>query len=135
MANFSVTGMDALMKQLGHLGDVEELAKKMVDAAVPELEESVKSGIKEAANRGYATGELANSVKGTKAKINNYGVMSAVRVTGTDKRGMRNGEKMAYLEYGTSKQNPHPVMQKAVNRVKGECIQTMQEVYNREIGE
>ena len=135
MANFSVTGMDALMKQLEQLGDAEELAKKMVDAAVPELEESVKSGIKEAANRGYATGELANSVKGTKAKTNNYGVMSAVRVTGTDKRGMRNGEKMAYLEYGTSRQTAHPVLQKAVNKVEKSCLQTMQEVMNREIGE
>lgn len=129
-----MSGLDDFMDQLEKLEDTEEIAKKCVNAAVPALEESVKNGITEAADRGYATGDLANSVKGTKAKSNDYGVFSAILCTGTDEKGVRNGEKMAYLEYGTTKQDAHPVMQKAVNNVESQCLETMQNTFNAEVG-
>lgn len=134
MAQFSMNGIEDLMKELEDLADIEETAKKMVDEATPVLEETVRSEIKSAANRGYATGELANSVKKTKAKTNQYGVYAAVLVSGTDHKGVRNAEKLAYLEYGTSTQQAHPVMAKAVNKAEQECLSKMQQVFEREVG-
>lgn len=123
-------GVEALTKQLENLADLSELAPKMIDAAKPTVAESLKKNINIAADRGYATGELAESVTATKARLNNYGYFASVLVSGTDAKGVRNGEKLAYLEYGTSTQTAHPVMRKAVNESEEGAIQKMQDVFN-----
>lgn len=135
MARFEMSGMDDLMKQMEQLADLEEVAPKMIDAATPTIKENLSKNIRTAANRGYATGELAESIQATKAKQNAYGYFAAVRPTGADKKGTRNGEKLAYLEYGVSgKQEPHPVMAKTINESEEVAISKMQEVFNRENG-
>ena len=53
----------------------------------------LKSEIEKAANKGYATGALKNSIKATKATVNKQGCFAAVRPTGVDEKGVRNGEK------------------------------------------
>lgn len=134
MANFEMDGLDEFMQELDGLTDLDSVATKMIDAAAPIVADNLKGNIQAAANRGYATGELADSVKPTKAKRNNYGHFAAVGVTGTDSKGIRNGEKMAYLEYGTSKQEAHPVMAKTINESEEKVIVRMQEVFDRETG-
>lgn len=135
MARFEMNGVDEMMQELEQLADINEVANKMIDAASPTVASNLKKNIKAAANRGYATGELAASVKATKAKQNNYGHFAAVGVTGIDSKGMRNAEKMAYLEYGTSNgQTAHPVMEKTIHQSEDEVIEVMQQVFNREAG-
>lgn len=130
MANFYLEGVDDLVQQLENLAELSELAPKMIDAAKPTVAESLKKNIHTATNRGYATGELAESVTATKTRLNNYGYFASVLVSGTDAKGVRNGEKLAYLEYGTSTQTAHPVMKKTVNESNEGAIQKMQDVFN-----
>lgn len=140
MARASLTGFDELDSFLSKLAKPEAMAIKAVNTAAPVLEKNLKSEVRKAANRtdengkSYSTGELEKSISTTKAKENVYGVFAAVRPTGTDKKGMRNAEKMAYLEYGTSRgQLPHPVRQKAIHAAAEECEQIMKKVVYEEI--
>lgn len=133
MARFEMEGIDELIKQLESMEDMSDTALKMIDAVTPVVEKNLAKNIHAAANRGYATGELEKSVHSTKAKQNNHGYFAAVGVIGTDSKGVRNGEKLAYLEYGTSTQDAHPVMAKTVNESEKECMETMQQVFDQEV--
>ena len=63
MANFEVTGFNQLMRQLEETLRLDDIAKQMIDGALPILEGELKKAIREEADKGYATGELAESVK------------------------------------------------------------------------
>lgn len=139
MAKFEMNGLDMLIEELERSADLSEVAPKMIDAATPILVKNLKKNIQSAASRGYATGALAESVHATKARMNQYGYFSAVGPTGTDKSGVRNGEKLAYLEYGTSRngkqhQPPRPVMARTMNESEEAVVERMQEVFNAEVG-
>lgn len=128
MASFKMTGLDDLIGKLENLSaNTDEIARDAIDAAKPTLREALSQCIEEAANRGYATGELAGSIQATKTKQYAYGYYADVKPTGTDKKGVRNGEKLAYLEYGTSRQLAHPVMKRALDRAGKTCQEIMQE--------
>lgn len=134
MAKFEMEGIDDIEKQLYEMaGNSEELAEEMIDAATPIMEEEFKKAIHSVANRGYATGELERAVKATKAKTNQYGSFAVISVAGTDKRGTTNAEKLAYLHYGTSRQEATGVVTKVVNAAEEKCIAKMQEVFNKRI--
>jgi hypothetical protein len=135
VAHISFDGFDELEKVMRKIKP-ETMAVKAVNKAVPILEEALKSSIAEAANRGYATGELVESVDSTPARGNDLGVFSVVKPEGIDEKGVRNVEKMAYLEYGVAShgQEPHPVRQTAIDKAKSECIQMMERVINEEVG-
>lgn len=141
MARAKLNGFDDLEKFLVKLAEPTKMAIKAVDAAAPVLEESFKAEVRKAANRKdkngkpYSTGELVNSIKRTKAKENHLGVFSVVKADGEDSKGLRNVEKLAYLEYGVAShgQAPHPVRQKAVNSAEAECAEIMQEVIYKEV--
>ena len=131
----TITGFDGLEKYFRKGAKANDIAKKAVDKASPILEGSLKGKVSGAASRGYATGELAGSISATKAKVNDRGVFAAVRPTGHDRKGVRNAEKLAYLEYGTSRgQAPHPVRDSAASAVEGECVSIMEEVVYEELG-
>lgn len=132
MADFEFKGIDDFIEELKQLENLEEIAPKMIDEATPIVKKNMKKYIHEAANRGYATGTLENAVNATKAKVNNYGYFAAVLVRGKDEKGVRNAEKLAYLEYGTGKQTAHPIMEKVVNDSEDDVIKKMQEVFDRE---
>lgn len=142
MASVKISGFDSLDQFFAELKHPEKMAKKAVDAASTVLENSLKTEIKRAANRKdadgkpYSTGELAASINSTKAKENHLGVYAVVKPEGIDSRGVRNVEKLAYLEYGVAShgQLPHPVRQKAVNAAEEECEQIMRDVIYREVG-
>lgn len=128
------TGFEDLERLFKKGAKANDIAKKAVDRAAPVLEGSLKGKIAGAASRGYATGELAGSISSTKAKVNDRGVFAAVRPTGHDWKGVRNAEKMAYLEYGTSRgQAPHPVRDAAAAAAEGECISLMEQVVYEEM--
>lgn len=134
MAKLDVQGFDDLLGGLDALAaGIGGIADEALNNAAPEMAESLRNGIRQAANRGYATGELAGSVVPTKARENQYGHFVAVSVNGTDKRGTGNGEKLAYLEYGTSRQAPHPVMADAVRRAEAGCMEKIQDTIDKYI--
>ena len=130
MGKFTFDISDDFMKQLGNLSDVERIAPMMIDEAIPILESSV---VKEASKH-KRTGNMVKSIKSTKAKLTkNGGHYACVRPTGKDKNGVRNMEKMAYLEYGTRHQKATPCLSTAVHNAENAVLKKMQEVFNREV--
>lgn len=131
MGKFDFNIPDDFIKQLGRLADVDRIAPQMIDEAMPILEGNLKKEL----TKHKRTGDMINSVKKTKAGKNKYGYYATVRPTGKDKKGVRNMEKMVYLEYGTSKQPARPTITKAIKDSEKAVLNKMQEVFNREVGE
>ncbi len=130
-----ITGFDQLDALFEKGKRIDQIAKKAVDRAAPLLENSLSARIAGAASRGYASGELAGSIGSLKARKNDRGVFAVVGPRGSDSKGVRNAEKLAYLEYGTSRgQAAHPVRAAAASAVEGSVKQTMEEVLFSELG-
>lgn len=134
MAKCAITGFNELEKMLKKLEKPEKMAIKAVDAASPVLVRSFKSAV-DAVTSGDATGSLSASIEATNARQNELGVFSAVRPTGTDSKGVRNGAKLAYLEYGVRShgQMPRPVRQTAVKNAEAECRRIIQKTIDEEV--
>lgn len=128
MAKFSMDGLNELLSELDSI-TVERVAPIMLEEAVPILENEVKSR----ASSHHASGSMIKSIKTTKAKQTGDGYSIAVIPTGIDDKGVRNMEKMAYLEYGTSKQEATPVISPSVRTSEDEVVNKMQEVFDREV--
>ncbi|MEI3490865.1 MAG: HK97-gp10 family putative phage morphogenesis protein [Blautia sp.] len=126
--SLKMTGFDLLEDELKKYDDPDDIAAKVVDTASPILVETVKEMIK-ATTSSDSSGDLADSIQATGAKINGYGCFAAVRPTGRDRKGVRNGEKMAYREYGTSKQPAKPILKKAVRKSEKKCLEIMQKTF------
>lgn len=141
MAQLEVTGLEEFMKKLEKLSDqakVEEIAKKAVDAAQPINESSMRSAIAAVEHGPYATGSVSGSIQSTPAKVNSYGAYAVARPTGRDAKGVRNGEKAAYLQYGTPKEGrkklqPRPWRESAVHKAEAPCISAMEKVVHAEM--
>ena len=128
MAKFTFD-FDGLERQFERLGVFDELAPKILEATVPILKANV---IKECEAH-VRTRAMVNSIKQTKVYKTKDGMGIVVRPTGVDKNGVRNMEKMAHAEYGTSKQQPTPILSKAVAESKEPIAKKMQEIYNEVI--
>lgn len=131
-----VTGLDDIMRQFDKLSDlskVEEIAKHAVDAAQPISEASMRSAIAAVEHGPYATGSVSASVASTPAQINSYGAYAVARPTGRDEKGVRNGAKAAYLQYGTSRMAARPWRQSAVAGAQSACIAAMEKVVQSEM--
>ena len=124
--SFELEGFDGMMAELERLGNVDELAPKMLEAAEPIMTRNLKA----AASTHKRTGEMESSIKPTKPKQTKDGWSLTVRSTGTDRKGVRNMEKMAYLEYGTSKQAATPVLGPAVRQSETACLAAMQNAFD-----
>jgi len=130
MAKFDFEISPEFIKQLGRLADVDRIAPQMIDEAIPILLANVQS---ETAQH-KRSGDMYKSIKPTKAKkTKGGGYFASVRPTGTDKKGVRNMEKMVYLEYGTSQQSPTPILTKAIKDSESAVLKKMQEVFEREV--
>lgn len=128
MAQFEVYGIDDLMKDLDMM-DAERIAPLMLEEAVPILEKSVRGK----ASKHRNTGDMVGSIKPTTTKRNDIGYYIAVRPTGKGRKGVRNMEKMAALEYGVDgKQPATPVLTPAVHEAEAPILAKMQEVFDRE---
>lgn len=128
MAKFDIHGIDDFMKEISQI-DIDRIAPKMLEESVPILEKSVRA--ESAKHRD--TGAMKESIKATGANINARGHYICVRPTGRDEKGVRNMEKMVYMEYGTSKQAATPVLSPAVRKAEDPVTEKMQEVFNREV--
>lgn len=130
MGKFSFTIPDDFVKQLGNLADVDRIAPTMIDEAMPILERKLKQEL----SKHKRTGDMIDSVKKTKAgKTRTDAYFAIVRPTGTDRKGVRNMEKLAHAEYGTSKQPPTPILTKALKDSEPAVLEKMQEVFSREV--
>lgn len=132
---FQSMGFDDFAKELEELGNIDKYAPEMLKAAAPILEKELKGQVKKEANRGYATGDLERSIKAKKPGKNEYGHYVVISADGKDRKGVRNNEKLAYLNYGTSKQQARPVISKAIQNSENDCLDAMQEKYNEVTGE
>jgi HK97 gp10 family phage protein len=131
MGKFDFNFDSDLTQQLERLENFDEIAQKVLGGATPILERHVKAETE----KHKKSGDLYTSIKPSKPKKNQYGWYSTVKPTGKDKKGVRNMEKMAYLEYGTSNEDAHPVLTKALKDAEPEVTEKMQEIYNEAVKE
>lgn len=128
---FDIHGFDELLQEMELLGDFDEIAPKMLEEAAPILEKEV---VRQASTH-WDSGDMVKSIKKTGASVGKTGgYYLAVRPTGKDKKGVRNMEKMAYLEYGVKDRPAVPVLTTAVRNAETEVMKKMQEVFDREVG-
>ena len=119
MAQFELHGFDDLMMQLDRLGRTDEVAPKMLEEAVPILQEEVVNQ----AEKHRDTGEMAASIKPTKVTKSADGYRVVVRPTGkASGRNVRNMEKLVYLEYGVRGRPATPVLTTAVLNARPDVI-------------
>lgn len=141
MAHIEVTGFDEVLKKLekmSDLGKMNEVARKAVQEAQPINESSVRSALAAVEHGPYATGSVSGSISSTTAKINAYGAFAVARPTGRDAKGVRNGEKAAYLQYGSPKEGPRklearPWRQIAVASAESACIKSIEATLKSEL--
>ena len=136
MARMTITGFENVEKMLEKLANPYEMAEKAVNKAAPIVEKNLKAQIRSATNgKPYSTGELEASIAATNARDNSLGVFAVVKPNGTDKNGLRNAEKMGYLEYGVRShgQEPRPVRAAAVAQSENAVMQVMEEVIGAEV--
>ena len=132
MAEFAFDFPAEFNRQLDQAANTNRILKAMVNAGVPVLEKYVKKAMH--AHR--STGAMEDSVKYTKAKSykNGSGYYAVVRPTGRDdKTGVRNMEKLAHIEYGTSHQPGTPILSAALEAAQEETVAAMQNAYTREV--
>lgn len=131
MASLKVTGFEEIEEMFDELMSIKTLALKAVNKAAPIMLDSAKKSVKKAADKGYATGGLENSFTATKAKNNKWGTFAEIKPVGTDKNGIRYGERAAYLEYGTVVNgvvhtSSAPWRKQAVESARKKCEDTME---------
>lgn len=133
MARCELQGFDDLMKCLdGVAENIDSVVEEALIEGGNVLRDNARSEVIRAANRKYATGELASSIIPTVPKKNSYGHFVAVRPVGTDSKGVRNGEKWGYLENGIpGKQEAHHFEDAATSRSEAECARIAQEVFDK----
>lgn len=150
MANLRIEGFDGVDKLFKDLSNIDEIAIEAVNEAAPILEECLKGAIEAAADKGYATGELVNSIIARPAKKNQYGVFSVVGPVGSHSKRPYEKEETSYakeaaiLEFGrrggykddngriVTHQKASPYREKAINAAKTRCEKTMEDsVYNQ----
>ena len=134
MAQCRINGVDDLLQVLEDVSDTDSITEEMLVEGSQVLQKNIREEIEDAANRGYATGELASSVIPDTPEKNAFGHYVSVRPVGIDSKGVRNGEKWGYLENGNGgNQKPHPFEENAVRRSETECAEKMQEVFNKHV--
>lgn len=121
MAKFSVTFDDELVKQLERLENFDEIAKNILTNSSKPLEDSLNRELMAHKDNKDLIKSVRKIVKKSK-----YGWFLMVRPTGKDKKGVRNMEKLAYLEFGTSKQPARPLLSRAMSRAESAVKELMQ---------
>jgi HK97 gp10 family phage protein len=139
MARMTVYSPDTLINQLARIGNIDSIAPKILDAGITPLEKEIKKN----AHKHHETGAMALSLKRKKPKKGKDGNWSqkvqfdgydkSRPATASDPRGVPNARKAMSLEYGTSKQQATPFIRPAVVSTENQCIDEMQEAFNREV--
>lgn len=126
MAKLRIQGFDDVIRNLTSL-DVDHMTEEMIEAAEPVMVKNLKAW----SASHYADGDMYRSIKSTGVKKNKNGKYLVVRPTGKDKDGVRNMEKLAYLEYGTAHQSPKPVLTPAVKESEATIERKMDEIFDK----
>ena len=130
MASFEVRGFETILSELDRIGKFEEIAPKMMEDGMKVLQKEVVAE----ASKHVNTGEMAASIKPTGVEAGfGGGYYMCTRPTGKDKRGVRNMEKMAWLEYGVKGRPATPVITKAVIRAEPGVIEAMRSRFAQEV--
>lgn len=131
MARFDIEGFDDILAQLDRMACFDEVAPKMMEAGMDVLQEEIIAE----ASKHQDTGAMVASIKPT-GLMTGYGggYYMCTRPTGKDKKGVRNMEKLVYLEYGVKGRPATPVITSAVLRAEPRVLQAMREVFEREAG-
>lgn len=130
MGALELNGFDELEAELRRLDMYDDVAPKLLDGSIDILETNLK---KETAKH-IGSGNMHNSISSQKAKKNKYGWYAVARPRGVDENGVRNMDKLAYLEYGTSKQPATPVIAPAVNNSTTATEERMQQLFDEMVG-
>ena len=138
------------LAQLKGLENTDEVCEKMLKEASPILVDSLASEIRK---NHVKTGDLWKSIEAyspRKTKDGYWvvtacptgrakGLMKSAKIysrsqsgTMTSGQAIYNDDKLWFLEKGTSKQPPSPVLVKATNRATSAVLNKMQETYNKE---
>lgn len=140
MGAFDFSVPDELQKRLSRISSIDTIAPKMLSRAAPIVLAAIKS------RTPSDTGTLAESLRAKKPKKDkNECWFCQVTFEGTDDRTaaskrypaknrkpVRNNEKAAIKEFGTSKRKAEPFVRPAVDSVKNEVAAAMQAVLNEE---
>ena len=130
MAKFETdVSLDELMTSLTSV-DIEAIAPLALEQSAPIVEKKlVQLSVPH-----KRTGAMVKSIKAQKASKSGDGYSIFVGASGVDRKtGIRNMEKMAYLEYGVREHNQPatPVIVPAVRSRHDDVCDSMQETFNK----
>ena len=126
MAKIRMQGFDDVIRNMTSL-DVSNMTDEMIESAEPVMLKNLKAW----SASHYADGDMYKSIKSTGIKKNSNGKYLVVRPTGRDGNGVRNMEKMAYLEYGTANQGATPVVTPAVKESEATIERKMDDIFDK----
>lgn len=130
MARFETDiSLEELMQSLTSI-DIEALAPVALEESAPIVQKKLIS-LSEPHKK---TGAMVKSIKAQKASKNKDGYSIFVGASGVDRRtGIRNMEKMAYLEYGVREHNQPatPVIVPTIRATHDDVCDSMQDVFNK----
>ena len=129
MAQFDIHGIDEFARKLERMGRLDEIAPKMLEDGMQVL----KPAVVEEAEKHKVTGDMAASIKQTGATYGAGGYYICARPTGKDRNGVRNMEKMAWLEYGVKGRPATPVITRAVLNSEAGVIGAMRRRFEKEV--
>ena len=150
MAYLRVDFPDDVLKQIAKTAD-DETSRRMLKESIPILQKSIQDTIKAEHND---SGDLWKSIEAFepyKNKDENWTVSTAPtgKAKGQMKKGkvfarsksgtvssgqsLYNSDKLFFLEYGTEKQDPKPVLTRATNNAYQSVVDRMQEIFNEEM--
>lgn len=128
--HFTVNISRDLELELQSLANLDAVAPKMINAGL----DIVEPELMRRAAAHQVTGEMLASIRRTEPAQKNGGYSGAVRPTGTGRKGVRNMEKMAFMEYGTSHQRATPIIAPTIDATETRVLDVMEQVFNREVG-
>ena len=130
MAKFETdVSLDELMTSLTSV-DIEAIAPLALEQSAPILEKKLV----QLSEPHRDTGAMIKSIKAQKANKSGDGYSIFVGASGVDRRtGIRNMEKMAYLEYGVREHNQPatPVIVPTIRATHDDVCDSMQETFNK----
>ena len=134
MADFNVTGLDDVMKEMmSHQQAAEEAIPEMLNAGADILVKAQKSEVQ--SMKLVDTGDMMKSIKGDKIKKDKDGNSYIdVYPQGKDRKGVRNAEKAFVAEYGKSKVPARPWMRTANAKCSDEITEKEKEIWDKNKG-
>lgn len=132
--SFQIEGLEEFSQKLMQVSEgIDDAITEAVTAGGEIVKNDLRAAVTQAANRGYATGALAGSIRASGARGSGNGKSVTIAPSGSVKR-VRNSDKMWYLEHGTARQAAHPFMTRTINTAEPKVMAAMQEKINAVIG-